>query len=117
MPEIFRISWSLKVLKHLIFSGVFLRKNTLLIFYILQFERFPEYAWDTLHNFLYKISGICIEYSKFHNLENFLEYAWDILHNFWLILYALSLWCQQEFENNIKYNARLWPIQYPICRT
>ena len=37
MPEIFKISWSLEVLGYLIFSGVFLGKNTLLIFYIPQF--------------------------------------------------------------------------------
>ena len=69
-------------LVYLIFSGVFLGKNILLIFYIPQFGKFPEYAWDTLYNFWCKISGICIGYSKFHNLGNCPEYAWDTLHNF-----------------------------------
>ena len=73
MAELFKISWSLKVLGYLTFSGVFLRENMLLIFYIPQFGKFPEYAWDTLHNFWCKISGICMGYSKFHNLEIFLE--------------------------------------------
>ena len=73
MPEIFKISWSLEVLEYLIFSGVFLEKNTLLIFYIPQFGKSPEYAWDTLYNFWCmlkekeyfagKISGICIGHS------------------------------------------------------
>ena len=44
MPEIFKISWSLEVLGYLIFSGVFLGKNMLLIFYIPQFGKFPEYG-------------------------------------------------------------------------
>ena len=82
MPEIFKISWSLEVLGYIIFSGVFLGKNMLLIFYIPQFGKFPEYTWDTLYNFWCKISGICMGYSKFHNLGNCPEYAWDILHNF-----------------------------------
>ena len=83
MPEIFKISWSLEVLGYLIFSGVFLGKNILLIFYIPQFGKFAEYAWDTLYNFWCKISGICMGYSKFHNLENFLEcpmHIPEILH-------------------------------------
>ena len=80
MPEIFKISWSLEVLGYLIFSGVFLGKNMLLIFYIPQFGSFPEYAWNTLYNFWCKISGICMGYSKFHNLGNCPEYAWDLLN-------------------------------------
>ena len=52
MPEIFKIPWSLEVLGYLVFSGVFLGNNTLLIFYIPQFGKSPEYAWDTLYNFL-----------------------------------------------------------------
>ena len=62
MPEVFKISWSLEVLGYLIFSGVFLGKNILLIFYIPQFGKFQEYAWNTLYNFGIKS----------------LEYAWDI---------------------------------------
>ena len=83
MPEIFKISWSLEDLGYLVFSGVFLGKNILLIFYILQFGKFPEYAWDTLYNFWCKISGIYMGYSKFHNLENLLEcpmHIPEILH-------------------------------------
>ena len=62
MPELFKISWSLEVLGYLIFSGVFLGKNILLIFCIPQFGKFPEYAWDTYITFGVKL----------------LEYAWDI---------------------------------------
>ena len=82
MPEIFKISWFLEVLGYLIFSGVFLGKNMSLIFYIPQFGKFLKYAWDTLYNFWCKISGICMGYSKFHNLGNCPEYAWDTSHNF-----------------------------------
>ena len=42
----------------------------------------PGYAWDTLHNFQGKISGI-LGYSKFYNLEDFLEcpmHIPEILH-------------------------------------
>ena len=92
MPEIYKISWSLEVLGYLIFFGVFLGKNMLLIFYIPQFGKFPEYAWDTLYIFWCKISGLCMGYSKFYHLENFreyyitfrvksLEYTLDILEN------------------------------------
>ena len=69
MPEIFKISWSLEVLEYF-------------IFYIPQFGKFPEYAWDTLYSFGCKISGICMGYSKFHNLGICPEYDWDILDNF-----------------------------------
>ena len=48
--------------RYLIFSGVFLGKNILLMFYILQFGKFLEYAWDKLYNFWCKISGICLGY-------------------------------------------------------
>ena len=82
MPEIFKISWSLEFLEYLIFSGVFLGKNILLIFYIPQLGNFSEYAWDTLYNFGCKIFEICMGYSKFHNLGNCPEYDWDILDNF-----------------------------------
>ena len=82
MPEIFKNSWSLEVLGNLIFSSVFLGKDILLTFYIPRFGKFLEYAWDILYNFLWKISGICMGYSKFLNLGNCPEYAWDTLHNF-----------------------------------
>ena len=73
MPEIFKISWSLEVLEYLIFSGVFLGKNILLIFYILQFGKFPEYAWDTLCNFGVK----SLEYSW--NIQS--STIWEIVQN------------------------------------
>ena len=65
MPEIFKIFWSLEVLDIYYFLVyIFLGKNILSIFYILQFGKFPEYAWDTLYNFWCKISEICMGYCK-----------------------------------------------------
>ena len=119
MPEIFKISWSLEVLGYLIFSGVFLGKNILLIFYIPQFGKFPEYAyinfgvkyleyaWDTLHNFKCKISGICIGHSrKISRLWNF-EYSMHIPE----ILHQKLCNVSQAYSRNF---SRLWNFEFPM---
>ena len=93
MPEIFEIFWSLKVSGYLIFSSVFLRKNTLLIFYIPQFGNSQnmlgihyitfgvkslEYALDIQSSTIWKIvqNMLGIHYMTFSVKS--LEYAWDI---------------------------------------
>ena len=63
MPKIFKISWSLEVLGYLIFSGIFLGKNILLIFYIPQFRKFFQNIFG-IHYITFGVKS--------------LEYAWDI---------------------------------------